>query len=358
MSRLPRSLAAPLNPIGRPPGRGPRWPVVLACQALVAAGAASAEETLLQLRQRPPASVEQIRQLPPATDWRRSAQSLIRLQTVPEPVSPSISEIDASPPSRVAPGPASALTVTKEARRRPPATDRREPAPGIQLRMDWLLQALPADERVAHAEVDTAQAQRARRRWRTRCSAARRATPCQTWRSGSGKRHPHCWPAKTPIAGYGWRGHCTASRMTLPPPHGFSGCWPRGPSPCPRGRGFSTPGGGWGMWEEALAVAEPVVGLARARADLAVELALAARERGDWAQARAWLEGAQREGRHDEDVERLLAWTTLASGGSRRGGVPGSRLYCGAVLRMTSWRRGCWLALRGDLSKFRRVPSC
>jgi tetratricopeptide (TPR) repeat protein len=316
---------------------------------LVAAGAASAEETLLQLRQRPPASVEQIRQLPPATDWRRSAQSLIQLQTVPEPVSPSISEIDASPPSRVAPGPASALTVTKEARRRPPATDRREPAPGIQLRMDWLLQALPADERVAHAEVDTEGAARSAPLEDTlqRSEAGdslpdlaeriRQETPALLASQDPDRWLRVAWALyrqQDDIAAATWFQRVLAARPeSLPAREGLFYTWRR-----------------LGLWEEALAVAEPVVGLARARADVAVELALAARERGEWEQARAWLERAQSEGRHDEDVERLLAWTTLQAGE-----VAEAAYQFEALLRRRpeddELAQGLWLALRGDLSK-------
>jgi tetratricopeptide (TPR) repeat protein len=315
---------------------------------LLAAGAASAEETLLQLRQRPPASVEQIRQLPPATDWRRSAQPLIRLQTVPEPVSPSISEIDASPPSRAAPGPASAQTATKEARRRPSAVDRREPAPGIQLRMDWLLQTSPVDERVAHAEVDTEGAARSAPLEDTlqRSEAGeslpdlaeriRQETPALLASQDPDRWLRVAWALyrqQDDVAAAQWFQRVLAARPeSLPAREGLFYTWRR-----------------LGLWEEALAVAEPVAALARARADLAVELALAARERGEWAQARAWLERAQREGRRDEDVERLLAWTTLQGGDA----ADAAHRFEALLRRRPEddeLAQGLWLALRADVS--------
>lgn len=346
MKRIPRSLAALPDPIGRPRARGPCWPVVLVCQAVVGVGAASAEETLLYLRQRPPGSVEEVRQLPPAADWRRTAQPLIRLQKAPERASPPIFGIDAPPQPREAQAPTPAPTATREARRRPLATDRREPAPGIQLRLDWLLQTSPVGERAARAGIDTDRATPSAP-LEDALQRSEAGDPVPDLSERVSQAAPDLLASQDPDrwlrvawalyrqqhdreAADWFRRVLAAQPESLPAREGLFYTWRR-----------------LGLWEEALTVAEPVAGLARARADLAVELALSARERGEWAQARAWLERAQSEGRRDEDVERLLAWTSL-QGGEAAEAVQRFEALLRRHPEDDDLAQGLWLALRGD----------
>lgn len=66
-----------------------------------------------------------------------------------------------------------------------------------------------------------------------------------------------------------------------------------------------------GRWKEAFAAAEDDEKLHAARADLAVQLALRARDAHDPAQAAHWLEQAIALGKDGEDIRSLLAWTLL-----------------------------------------------
>ncbi|MGC8808560.1 MAG: hypothetical protein ACP5QB_13700, partial [Thiomonas sp.] len=69
-----------------------------------------------------------------------------------------------------------------------------------------------------------------------------------------------------------------------------------------------------GQLEQAFAAGEGDAQLQSARADVAVQLALHAREHGDAAQAVRWLREAITLGKDDDALRALLAWSLLQSG--------------------------------------------